>query len=65
MTPAPGSKQDKDDLCKFIYCVQRTFILLSHECYFSRTYIPLSLPHLNVHCMWACMIACVCVCALV
>ena len=58
---ALGSKQDKDDFCKFIYCVQRTFILLLHECYFPRTCIRLCLAHLNVHCMCAYVIVCVCI----
>ena len=62
MTPASSSKQDKDDLCEFIYCVQRTFILLSHECYFPRTCIRLCLVCFNVHCMCAYMIVCVFVC---
>ena len=57
---APGSKQDKDNLCEFIFCVQRTFIFLSHECYFPRTCIRLCLACLNVHCMCVYMIVCVC-----
>ena len=62
MTPTPGSKHDKDDFCEFIYCVQHTFTLLLHECYFSRTCIIPSLACLNVHCMCAYAIVCVCVC---
>ena len=61
MTPAPGSKQDKDDFSKFIYYVQRTFIILSHECYFPRTCIRLCLARLNVPCMCAYVIVFVCV----
>ena len=61
MTPAPGSKQDKDNFSKFIYYVQRTFIILSHECYFPRTCIRLCLARLNVPCMCAYVIVFVCV----
>ena len=60
MTQAPGSKHDKDDFCEFIYCVQHTFTLLSHECYFSRTCIILCLGRLNVHYMCGYAIVCVC-----
>ena len=65
MTPVPGCKQHKDDFCEFVYCVQRTFILLLHECYFPRTCIRLCLTRLNMLCICAYMIVCVCVCVCV